>query len=128
MSETTNFEDLPENAQDMLNKSKRDQAKDLKGKADWSLINLKDIEGIVRIREFGSTKYNDRDNWQLVKPIDFVNAIKRHLAEMDEHGIDSLDDESGMPHIWHIGCNYNFLSNFYRTGRIKDGKEEKETD
>ena len=88
--------------------------KDIHGKAKWNLVNLKDIEGIVRIREFGVEKYKDPENWKKVAPIDYVNAVKRHLTEMDEKGMFSLDRESGMPHIWHIGCNYYFLAYFER--------------
>ena len=100
-----------------MNKNNTQECKDTKGKAQWNLVNMKDLEGIVRIREFGVEKYNDPENWKRVDPVDYVNAIKRHLSEMDEHGIYSLDDESGMPHIWHIGCNYYFLSHFCRIGK-----------
>ena len=89
--------------------------KDTKGKANWSLINLKDIEPITRVREHGTKKYKDPYNWVRVDPVDYVNAIKRHLTEMDENGIYGLDDESGLPHINHIQCNAYFLSYFERT-------------
>ena len=87
--------------------------KDTEGKPRWNLINLKGIEGIVKVREFGDIKYTNSKGWRKVDPIDWVNAIKRHLTEMDEKGIFSCDDESGLPHIWHIGCNFFFLSMKY---------------
>ena len=96
-----------------------DTVKDTKGKTKWSLISLKGIEGIVKVREFGNKKYVNLEGWKRVPVENWVDAIKRHLTCMDEEGIFSLDKESKLPHIWHIGCNFFFLSMKYLEHKSK---------
>ena len=90
------------------------QAKQITGKTNWNLINLKDLEGIIKVREHGVIKYKNPDNWKLVDYREYFNALKRHIVEMDDKGIFSVDDDSGLLHIDHCLCNLMFLSHFYR--------------
>ena len=89
-------------------------AKADKGKIRPTLVPTDAIIGIARIREYGCNKYPEggEDNWMKVEPIRYVDALLRHALEFkdDPFGVDA---ESGLPHLWHIGCNYAFLCKLY---------------
>ena len=78
------------------------------GKPQWSIVDFKSLEPMVRVLEFGSVKYS-RDNWKKGMPINEIcDSLMRHLvAYMDG---EELDPESGLSHIGHIQCNAMFLS------------------
>lgn len=79
------------------------------GKAQLHLVPTKMIEAIARVREYGVSKYKTEDGWKLVEPERYRDALFRHLLlYMNEpYGI---DDESKLPHLWHIACNVAFLT------------------
>ena len=83
-------------------------AKHDEGKAQLSLVPPKIIYAIAAIRRFGSEKYGDPENWRQVEPQRYRDAMYRHLLAYidDPHGI---DEESGLPHLWHLACNVAFL-------------------
>ena len=83
-------------------------AKHDEGKAQVSLVPTKIIYAIARIREYGTEKYGDPENWRQVEPQRYRDAMYRHLLAYidDPHGI---DEESGLPHLWHLACNVAFL-------------------
>lgn len=78
------------------------------GKLQLTLVPRKIIWAIAAIRSFGSMKYKDPDNWKRVEKERFRDAAFRHwLAYLDDpHGV---DEESGLPHLWHCCCNLAFL-------------------
>ena len=80
------------------------------GKAKLSLVPSAIIYAIARIREYGVNKYPDggRNNWKQVEPERYRDAMYRHLLAYinDPHGV---DQESGLPHLWHLACNAAFL-------------------
>lgn len=87
------------------------EAKADKGKPRLSLVPTQAVIGIARIREYGCSKYpvGGEDNWKQVEPQRYIDALLRHAFAFkdDPYGVDK---ESGLPHLWHIGCNYAFLS------------------
>lgn len=77
-------------------------------KLRWSLVPQSALEPMVRVLEFGATKYSDH-NWQKGLPVtEICESLKRHLDAFME-GEDN-DPESGKSHIGHIQCNALFLS------------------
>lgn len=78
------------------------------GKPRLTLVPRRIIWAIARIREYGNQKYKDPDNWKQVEPQRYRDAAFRHfLAYLDDpHGV---DEESGLPHLWHLACNIAFL-------------------
>ena len=78
------------------------------GKLDLTLVPTSIIRAIGEVRRFGAAKYKDPDNWRTVKPERYRAALYRHwLAYLDDpHGV---DEESGLPHLWHCATNVAFL-------------------
>lgn len=85
-----------------------DTAKADAGKPRLSLVPRKIIWDIAKIREYGNKKYGSADNWKKVEPGRYRDAAYRHFMRYldDPTG---LDEESGLPHLWHLACNISFL-------------------
>lgn len=83
-------------------------AKDDSGKPRLSLVPTQIIFDVARIREYGTEKYGDPENWRNVEPARYRDAMFRHMLQYiaDPHG---ADEESGYPHLWHLACNAAFL-------------------
>lgn len=84
------------------------EAKADKGKPQLRLVPTEIINCIARIREYGTAKYKDPDNWKRVEKERYVDAAFRHLIAFVEND-NSVDEESGFPHLWHLACNIAFL-------------------
>lgn len=78
------------------------------GKARLSLVPFEIAYCIARVREHGTIKYHDPDNWKQVEPSRYVDALLRHTLAFAEDN-QSLDAESGLPHLWHAACNLALL-------------------
>lgn len=79
------------------------------GKPRLTLVPRKIIWAIAAVREFGTAKYHgDTENWRKVDPQRYRDAMTRHMMRYldDPYGV---DDESGLPHLWHMMCNGAFL-------------------
>ena len=78
------------------------------GKLQITLVPRKIIWDIAKIRMYGNKKYHGADNWKQVEPQRYRDALMRHLLKyLDDPN--SVDDESGLPHLWHAACNIAFL-------------------
>ena len=119
-------EDL-ERVIDELNKSKgivipnQDIKADM-GKPRLSLVPTRAVEGIARIREYGCNKYpvGGQDNWKDVEPQRYIDALLRHAFAFKDDPC-GVDEESGLPHLWHLMCNGAFLCELL--GDEIDGKK-----
>lgn len=85
------------------------EAKADAGKPKLTLVPRRIIWDIAEVRMFAvSTKYKDPDNWKKVEPQRYKDALLRHLLKyLDDPK--SVDEESGLNHLWHIACNVAFL-------------------
>lgn len=82
-------------------------AKADQGKPCPSLCPVSLIEAVTAVRMFGLQKYHDPDNWKQVEPERYRDALYRHwLAYLKG---EKYDQESGLPHLWHLACNAAFL-------------------
>lgn len=84
------------------------------GKADWALVPWDSIEEIVKVLEFGKTKYAAW-NWSTGEGFTYTrvfNSSMRHLLAW-VRGQDN-DPETGLSHIAHLGCNVLFLMYFIK--------------
>ena len=65
------------------------------------------IKAVAAVRGYGVEKYHDPENWRKVEIERYKDALYRHwLAYLDGEW---LDQESGLPHLWHLACNAAFL-------------------
>lgn len=84
------------------------EAKDTAGKPKLTLVPSAIIWAIAEVREYGTKKYGDSDNWRKVDPQHYRDAAYRHwLKYLDDAG--GVDEESGLPHLWHVATNIAFL-------------------
>lgn len=86
---------------------------DQKAKADQdkphpSYVPVALIKAVMDVREVGTAKYGDPDNWKKVEPERYHQAMLRHIlaAWNDPY---KIDPESGLPHIAHAATNIGFL-------------------
>lgn len=81
------------------------------GKPRLTLVPRQILYDIAAIREYGNKKYpkGGPDNWKKVDPQRYRDAAFRHfMAYLDDpYGV---DEESGLPHRWHLECNLAFLA------------------
>lgn len=86
-----------------------------------TLVPRQIIRDIAAIRAYGCEKYGDPDNWRKVEPERFRNAAFRHfLAYLDDPA--SVDEESGLPALWHLACNVAFLCEMESPAQSEKGK------
>jgi hypothetical protein len=79
------------------------------GKPQWTLMDAKSIEPMIQVLMYGAKKY-DRDNWKKACPkrLDLMDSLQRHAMKIIDG--ESVDPESGLPHIGHLMCNAMFYS------------------
>lgn len=89
------------------------------GKIHPSYVAPESIIAIAKVREYGTQKYKDPNNWKKVSADRYHEALLRHALGMwnDPYAV---DPESGLPHLYHLLCNGNFLC-------AMEGKHEEHT-
>lgn len=84
------------------------EAKADKGKLHISYVPMQIVRDIAEVREYGTAKYHDPENWKRVEKQRYVDALLRHtLAWVDDPK--SVDEESKIPHYKHMACNLAFI-------------------
>lgn len=78
------------------------------GKPQLTLVPRQIIFDIAKVREYGTIKYHDPDNWKVVSPERYRDAAFRHFMAYLENP-KGVDEESGLPHLAHLACNIAFL-------------------
>jgi len=108
-----------------MDKDRDQTAKADAGKLMLTAVPRKMIWDIAEVRRFGMMKYPDGgvDNWKRVDIQRYRDAMYRHwMAYLDNpHG---LDEESGLPILWHVACNCAFLCELETFDTIQDTDEE----
>ena len=91
------------------------------GKLQLTLVPRQIIRAIAEIRMYGNCKYHNPENWRTVEPERYRDAAFRHfLAYLDDpYG---LDEESGLPHLWHLCTNCAFLCELEKDNYDVSGK------
>lgn len=99
------------------NMDKPDQnAKADQGKPHPSYCPVELIKGVVAVREHGTAKYGDPENWRKVSADRYHEAILRHVLEIWEDPF-AVDPDSGLYHLQHIATNISFLLKMRREGK-----------
>ena len=91
------------------------EGKNQVAKADHGKLHLSWVprginEAVAMVREYGTNKYGDPDNWKNVEPERYHEAALRHVEAARENPC-AIDPESGLPHLWHAACNLAFEFN-----------------
>lgn len=85
------------------------EAKADAGKERLTLVPMQIIWDIAKVREFGNAKYGDPNNWKRVEPERYREAAFRHFLKYIDDPL-GVDEESGLPHRFHLECNLAFLA------------------
>ena len=88
----------------------KDLLKQTEGKLNLTLVPRKIILAIAKVREYGNKKYGtaNPDNWKAnSKELYNAAAFRHFIAYLDDN--ESVDNESGLPHLHHLACNIAFL-------------------
>lgn len=87
-------------------------------KPRMELFPLPVAESISRVLTFGAKKYAAHGWKALPEAVArYQGALLRHLALLQSG--EEFDSDSGLPHIYHIGCNITFLIHFYNQDQEK---------
>ena len=92
------------------------QAKADAGKPHPSYCPVALIKGVVAVREHGTAKYGDPENWRKVSADRYHEAILRHVLEIWEDPF-AVDPDSGLYHLQHIATNIAFLLQMRKEGK-----------
>lgn len=82
--------------------------KDDNGKLKLSRVPPELIEAVARVRDFGDRKYTDPENWKHIAQERWHEALLRHVLAIWNDPM-HIDEESGLPSLWHVACNAAFL-------------------
>ena len=78
------------------------------GKPRPSTAPVEAIEAIMATRGYGLAKYAEAEDWRSIEPERWHEALLRHVLAIWEDPT-HIDEESGLPSIWHVMTNGAFL-------------------
>ena len=81
------------------------------GKPRLDLVPLEILEPLARVREFAVKKYGQDgiEAWREISDDRLLAALLRHLVTYQKNP-NALDEESGLPAIYHVAINAAFLA------------------
>lgn len=79
------------------------------GKPHPSYVPVQGIRAVMNIREYGTNKYGNPENWRNVSFERYHEAFLRHVLEMWNDPF-AVDAESGYRHLDHVLCNGFFMA------------------
>ncbi len=81
------------------------------GKPRLDLVPLEVLEPLAKVREFALGKYGESgiQNWAQIENERYLAALLRHLVAYQKDN-NAIDEESGLPAIYHVLCNAAFLA------------------
>ncbi len=89
-------------------------------KPRMDLLDADFLEGVADVLTFGARKYS-ANNWRGgIHYSRLIASLYRHLGAINRG--EDLDPESGLPHIYHIGCNAMFLGNMLEKRKDLDDR------
>ena len=83
------------------------------GKPRPSLVPVEGIEAIMQTRMYGLQKYGAAEDWRKVPREKWLDALLRHVLHIWDNPL-AIDDESGLPALWHVITNAAFLCAAYK--------------
>lgn len=93
-------------------------------KPRMDLLDANYLEGVANVLGFGAKKYS-ANNWRGgISVSRLIAASYRHLGAINRG--EDIDSESGLPHVYHLGCCTMFLAEML-TREGMDDRYKKET-
>ena len=77
------------------------------GKLRLDLVPPELIEAVGAVMTHGAEKYGE-ESYRNVEPKRYRAALMRHICKWLKNPY-GKDEDSGLPHLWHIACNVAFL-------------------
>lgn len=78
------------------------------GKLRPTLVPTSLIQAVAAVREYDTKKSHDPEDWRNGDPQRLKDALYRHwLSYLEDPA--GVDEESGLPHLWHLARNAAFL-------------------
>ena len=77
------------------------------GKYRLDLVPPEIIEAVGAVMTHGAEKYGE-SSYKKVDPKRYRAALMRHICKWLKNPY-GFDEDSGLPHLWHIACNVAFL-------------------
>ena len=77
------------------------------GKPRLDLVPPELIEAVGAVMTHGAEKYGE-GSYRNVEPKRYRAALMRHICKWLKNPY-GKDEDSGLPHLWHIACNVAFL-------------------
>lgn len=77
------------------------------GKLRLDLVPPELIEAVGAVMTHGAEKYGE-GSYRKVEPKRYRAALMRHICKWLKNPY-GKDEDSGLPHLWHIACNVAFL-------------------
>lgn len=82
-------------------------------KPRMDLLDPSYLEGVASVLSFGARKYAAH-NWRGgIHYSRLIASTYRHLGAINRG--EDIDPESGLPHVYHLGCNTMFLASMMET-------------
>ena len=102
------------------------------GKPRCDLVPPEIIEAIGAVRTYGVQTYGNEYSDREVEAKRYRAALMRHICSWLKNPY-GKDEESGLPHLWHVACNVAFLIELDKeknddSDRIRCDAEEAEAD
>lgn len=85
------------------------------GKIRYDLVPPHALEGLAKVLTFGANKYTP-NGWKTVEKERYVAALMRHFEAYRKGEL--LDQESGLPHMYHVLCCATFISEMDRPEEV----------
>jgi len=80
------------------------------GKPRLSLVPMQILWDVAAVREWATAnKYPDPESWRKVEISRYREALLRHVLRYIDNP-DGVDEESGLPHLYHVATNCAFLA------------------
>lgn len=96
-----------------------------KGKLELTQCPTSAVAAIAAGFAYNSEKFGGKypdSNWrQGMSWMSVINCLERHVTKFKDG--EDIDHESGLPHLFMIGCNFAILMEYYMNGLGTDDRE-----
>lgn len=96
--------------------------RDNKEKTRWRNVPLFLFEDVIKVGQFGESKYDTFNYMKGLSINDTLDALKRHLVKFESPYESDSDDESLQNHLAHVAWNAIVALHMYKTRKDLDDR------